>query len=84
MIGYAKYFDEAKYMSFSIQDEKLLRVCYKIQGRVSTLMKKRFDCEPVYNKKYLKTKIKPYDGKINKHFILIKCQKKVQIVFALQ
>ena len=51
MIGYAKYFDEAKYMSFSIQDEKLLRVCNKIQGRVSTLMKKRFDCEPVYNKK---------------------------------
>ena len=29
------------------------------------LLKKRFDSEPVYNKKYLKTKINSYEGKVN-------------------
>ena len=27
-----------------------------------------FNSEPVYNKKYLKTKIKPFEGKINTNF----------------
>ena len=31
-------------------------------------MKKGFDNEPVNNKKYLKTKIKSYDGKISTNF----------------
>ena len=28
----------------------------------------KFNCKPVYNEKYLKTKIKPYNGKINTNF----------------
>ena len=31
-------------------------------------MKKEFDSEPLYNKIYLKTKIKSYKGKINTNF----------------
>lgn len=31
-------------------------------------MKKGFDIEPVYNKKYLKTRIKPCNNKINANF----------------
>ena len=30
-------------------------------------MKKEFDSEPLYTEKYLKTKIKPFDAKINKN-----------------
>ena len=31
-------------------------------------MKKGFDSEPVYNEKYIKTKIKSYEGSINTDF----------------
>ena len=32
------------------------------------MIRKGFDSKPVYNEKYLKTKIKSYDEKINKNF----------------
>ena len=32
------------------------------------LLKKGFDSEPVYNEKYLRTKIKSYEGKIGSNF----------------
>ena len=36
--------------------------------KASNNIKKEFDSEPVYNEKYLKTKIKSYKGKINTSF----------------
>ena len=32
-------------------------------------IKKEFNSKPVYNEKYLKAKIKSYNGKINKNFL---------------
>ena len=37
-------------------------------GKVSKSIKKAFDTEPVYNKKYLKARIKSYNAKINTNF----------------
>ena len=37
-------------------------------NKVSDSMKKGFDNEPVYNEKFIKTKIKSYEGKINSEF----------------
>ena len=37
-------------------------------GKISSSIKKEFHSEPVYNEKYLKTKIISYTGKINKDF----------------
>ena len=37
------------------------------QWKVSNNIKKEFDSEPVCNEKYIKTKIKSYNGKINKN-----------------
>ena len=68
MRGYDKCFDETKYMTFLIKDEELLETYNRLWNKVSNLMKKGFDSEPVYNEKYLKTKIKSYDGKINTNF----------------
>ena len=34
----------------------------------SNSIKKESDCKPAYHKKYLKTKIKSYKSKTNKHF----------------
>ena len=57
-----------KYMSFSIEDEKLLNAYNKVWDKVSNIMQKGFDSESVYNEKYLKAKIKSYGDKINTIF----------------
>ena len=57
-------------MSFSIKNEKILEKCNKVwdSKKVSNNIKKGFDREPVYNEKYLKTKIKSYEGEIITNF----------------
>ena len=68
MCAYRKYFDETKYMSFWIKDDELLKNMIKFGKRLKILSIKNFDSEPVYNEKYLKAKIKYYNGKINTNF----------------
>ena len=55
-------------MSFLVQDNKLLEKHNEIREKVSNIIKKGFDGEPVYNDKYLKNKIKSYKGKVNTNF----------------
>ena len=55
-------------MSFLIKDDELLEKYNKIWVKVKNNLKTVFDSEPVYNEKYLKAKIKSYDGKINTNF----------------
>ena len=59
------YFEETKYMYFFIKNEKLLKKYHETWNKDSNSIIKRFDSEPVYNEKYLKTKIKSYERKIN-------------------
>ena len=61
------YFDETKWMYFFIKDDELLKN-NKIWDKVSNGIKKGFDSEPVYNKKYLETKIKFYGCKMKPNF----------------
>ena len=51
-----------------IKDEKLLQKYNEIWKKVSSIIKKEFDSKPIYNKKYIKTKIKSCYGKINTNF----------------
>ena len=63
---------------FLIEDDDLLEK-YIIWNKVSADTKKEFDSEPVYNKEFLKTKIKPhgdevtdfYDEKIPRWTVII-------------
>ena len=48
MIGYVKYFDSNKTMSFKITDKKLLKEYTKIWEKVSSLMNIEFNNEHVY------------------------------------
>ena len=48
-----------------IKDEKLLENYNEIWKKVSKITKKEFDSNPVYDEKYIKTKLKSYNGKIN-------------------
>ena len=51
-----------------IKDDELLEKYNEIWEEVKNSMEKEFDSEPVYNEKYLKAKIKSYNGKIYKNF----------------
>ena len=70
MIRYVKCFDSNKTMSFKVTDKKLLKKYTKTWEKVSSLMKKESDSEPVYgdNDKYIKTKIKIYGDNVNTNF----------------
>ena len=67
MSEYRKDFDESKCMSFLIKGEKLLEKYNEIWKKVRSIIKKEFGSKPVSNEKYLKTKIKSYNGKVNKN-----------------
>ena len=64
MVGYVKHFNDGKTikktMSFNAIDKKLLKNYTKIWRKISSLLNKEFDSDPVYgdNDKYIKTKIR--------------------------
>ena len=55
-------------MSFLIKDDELFEKYNGISEKVKDTLKKEFDNEPAYNKKYLKGKIRSYNVKINTNF----------------
>ena len=65
-----RYDDETKQMYFSFEDDNFsflskdcsLEIYYNIWNKVSNSIKKELDCEPINNKKFLKTKIRSYGG----------------------
>ena len=58
-------------MPFVIKDEKNNEIWEKFYNSI----KKEFESEPAYNKKYRKTEIKSYQGKIDTNFHSDKIQK---------
>ena len=55
-------------MSFLIKDDELLEKYNEIWEKVKNSIKNFFDSESVSTEKYLKPKIKSYNGKINTIF----------------
>ena len=51
-----------------IKDDELLEKYNEIWEKIENGIKKEFDGKPVYNEKYLRAKIKAYNGKINTNF----------------
>ena len=54
-------------MSFLMKNDELLKT-YKIWRKFKNTIDKTFESDPVYNEKYLKAKIKSYNGKIITNF----------------
>ena len=65
MSAYRRDLDETKYLIFLIKNNELLEKYNKFWEIVKNSIKKEFYSEPIYNEKYLKAKIKSYNGKIN-------------------
>ena len=51
-------------MNFLIEDDELLQKYNTIWDKVSADMKKEFDSEPIYNKIFLKSKIKSHGNEV--------------------
>ena len=63
--AYVKSYDgQTKWMYFLIEYDDLLEKYNTICVKVSAERKKEFDSEPVYNKEFLKTKIKPHGDQV--------------------
>ena len=64
MTGYAKKFDENATMSFRANNKQFLKNYNKIWEKIAKLLKIEIESKPVYgdDDKYIKTKMKIYDG----------------------
>ena len=76
--------DKTKCMSFLIKYEKLLEKYNEIWKKVSNIIKKEFDSSPIYNEKYIKTKLNLIIEKSTQIFTIMKYQKKALSVFVYQ
>ena len=64
-IAYVKSYDgQTEWMYFLIEDDDLLEKYNTIWDKVSADIKKEFDSRPVYNKEFLKTKIKSHGDEV--------------------
>ena len=81
MTAYRKNFDETKYMSFLLKNDKLLEKYNEIWNKVNNTIKKGVDSESLYNEKYLRTKKNFMKEKSAQIFMEIKYQKKIFSVF---
>ena len=70
MRGYIKYFEYGSpNMSFLIKDDEVWEKYKQIWGVIKNKLKIKFHSLPVYDKKYLKTKVREYDGVIKTNFL---------------
>ena len=69
MIEYKKYFDNGrKNMSFKVKDECVYLKYNEIWNKIKKLPGIRFYSQPIYDDKYIKTKVKTFSAKINTLF----------------
>ena len=70
MNGYIKYFENGgKNMSFLIKDNEVLEEYQHIWDVIQDKLGIKFHSEPVYDYKYLKAKLREFDGVIKKNFL---------------
>ena len=70
MTGYIKYFENGgKNISFVIKDDDVLDKYNKIWDKIKETLSIKFHSMPVYDEKYIKTKVRQLNGKIKIHFL---------------
>ena len=70
MSGYIKYFENgSKNMSFFIKDDKVWDKYDKIWDVIKNKLNIKFHSEPVYEYKYLKAKVREFNGVIKTNFL---------------
>ena len=70
MSGYIKYFENGgKNMSFLIKDDEVWEKYEQIWDVIKNKLGIKFHSEPIYEKKYLKAKIREFDSEIKTNFL---------------
>ena len=71
-------------MSFMVKDDNVLDKYHQIWDKIKEKVNIKFHSMPAYDEKYLKAKVREFDGNIiTKTFSVMKCQKKICIILAL-
>ena len=66
MGGYIKYFENgSKNMSFKIKDEDIYLKYNEIWNKIKSILNVKFHSQPIYDEKYIKTKVKTFNSVIN-------------------
>ena len=69
MSGSIKYFENGgKNMYFLIKDDEVWEKYEQIWGVIKNKLGIKFHSKPIYEKKYLKVKVREFDGVIKKTF----------------
>ena len=69
MGGYIKYFENgSKNMSFVIKDDDLSNKYNKMWNKIKNTLNIKFHSMPVYDEKYIKAKVREFNGVINTNF----------------
>ena len=86
MSGYIKYLKMVvKTCLFFIKDDEMCDKCDKISDVVKNKLNTKFHSEPVYEYKYLKAKVREFNGVIKTNFLNngMPKEKKIYIILAL-
>ena len=84
MSGYIRYFENwGKNMSFLIKDDEVWEKYDKIWDAIKDKLAIEFHSEPIYEYKYLKAKVREFDGVIKTNFLGNDMPKKICIILAL-
>ena len=76
MTGYIKYFENGgKNMSFLIKDDMCLNKHNEIWNKIKETLSIKFHSLPVYDEKYIKAKVREFNGMIKTHFLSDKIPK---------
>ena len=85
MSGYIKYFEnDGKNMSFKTEDENVHLKYNEIWNKIKSMLKVKFHSQPIYDDKYIKTKVKTFNNTINTLSQEMKSQKKEFIMLVYQ
>ena len=69
MSGYIKYFENGrKNMSFKIEDESVYLKYTEIWNKIKSLLNVKLHSQPIYDDKYINTKVKTFNNTINTLF----------------
>ena len=70
MSGYIKYFKDSgeKNISFKIEEKSVYLKYNEIWKKIQNILNLKFHNQPIYDDKYLKTKVKIFNNTINKLF----------------
>ena len=70
MSGYIKYFENGgKNMSFLIKDDEVWEKYEQIWDVIKNKLGIKFHSKPIYEQKYLKAKVREFDGVIKTNFL---------------